>query len=119
MPITFESDNDVIVYALEKIISYARRSQQIFIAQCEWWLASVIGLEQRLISHIDTLQRWQDLTSPTKAPEERQEVPEQDLSHQQVHPDRVAQVSSGRSVSAVPRDLTEDRRLDRILESPD
>jgi hypothetical protein len=46
MTITFENDNDVIIYALEKIISYARRTQQIFVAQCVWWLASIIGLEQ-------------------------------------------------------------------------
>jgi hypothetical protein len=45
MTITFANDNDVIVYALEKIISYTRKSQQIFVAQCMWWLASIIGLE--------------------------------------------------------------------------
>jgi len=36
MTISFENDNDVIVYALEKVISYARRTQQIFVAQCIW-----------------------------------------------------------------------------------
>jgi 3-mercaptopyruvate sulfurtransferase SseA len=56
MTIIFENDNDIIVYALEKVIAYARRTQQIFAAQCVWWLASVIGLEQRLIVHIDNLR---------------------------------------------------------------
>jgi hypothetical protein len=55
MTITFENDNDVIVYALEKVISYARRTEQLFVAQCVWWLVSIIGLEQRLIIHINNL----------------------------------------------------------------
>jgi hypothetical protein len=55
MAITFENDNDVIVYALEKIIVYARRTQQILMAQCVWWLASIIGLEPGLITRIDNL----------------------------------------------------------------
>jgi hypothetical protein len=55
MTISFENDTDIIVYALEKIIAYARRTQQIFIAQCIWWLALVIGLEPGLVNHIDNL----------------------------------------------------------------
>jgi hypothetical protein len=45
MTITFEYESDVIAYAFEKVLSYARRNQQIFVAQCIWWLASIIGLE--------------------------------------------------------------------------
>jgi len=56
MTITFENDNDSIVYSLEKIIAYARWTQQMFVAHCVWWLASVIGLEQGLIAHIDNLR---------------------------------------------------------------
>jgi len=55
MTINFENDNDVIVYALEKIIAYARSTQQIFVAQCVWWLASIIGLDKGLTIHIDNL----------------------------------------------------------------
>jgi len=55
MTLSFDDDNDIIVYALEKIISYARRTQHIFVAQCVWWLAAIIGLEQGLIIHIDNL----------------------------------------------------------------
>ena len=53
MTISFENKNNVIVYALEMIISYARGTQQIFVAQCIWWIASVIGLEQGLVTYID------------------------------------------------------------------
>jgi hypothetical protein len=56
MTITFENDNDDIVYALEKIIYHARRTQQIFVAQCIQWLASIIGLYQGLVSYIDNQQ---------------------------------------------------------------
>jgi hypothetical protein len=55
MTVTFENDNDVIVYALEKVISYARRTQQIFVVQCVWWLVGIIGLEEALVDHIDKL----------------------------------------------------------------
>jgi hypothetical protein len=56
MTITLENDNDVIVSALENIIAYARRTQPVFVAQCVWWLASVCGLEQGLVDHIDNLK---------------------------------------------------------------
>jgi hypothetical protein len=116
MTITFENDNDVIVYALEKVISYARRTQQIFVAQCVWWLVSIIGLETGLVNHIDNLRKREDVLKQARVSEKRRDVPKQDQSSQQVHPDRVAQISVDRSVSAVPRDLTEDQRLNRILE---
>jgi len=64
MSITFENENDVIVYALEKVISHARRTQQVFVAQCIWWLALVIGLEQGLINPIDNLRARYEKTLP-------------------------------------------------------
>jgi hypothetical protein len=67
MTITFENDHDVIVYALEKIISHARRTQHIFVAQCVWWLASIIGLEQGLIIHIDNLNSRVETTVTSKS----------------------------------------------------
>jgi hypothetical protein len=93
MTITFENDNDVIVYALEKVMAYARRTQQIFVAQCVWWLASVIGLEIRLIAFIDNPRSRIDVT---------------------VIPEKVPSV--GRTVSPTPRDNQEDERQDKILE---
>jgi len=56
MTITFENDNNVIVYALDKIISFSRNSHYIFLAQCVWWLSSIIALQQSLVTHIDNLK---------------------------------------------------------------
>jgi len=104
MTITFENESDVIVYALEKVISHARRTQHIFVAQCVWWLASIIGLELGLIIHINNLRRRERLESVDKRTEF-------------VHSDSIQQIQIEREVSSTPRDLTEDLRLDRILES--
>jgi len=57
MTITFENDNDFIVYALEKIISFARTRQYIFLAQSVWWISSIIGLQSGLLTYIDYLQK--------------------------------------------------------------
>jgi len=62
MPITFQHDNDVIVYVLEKVISYARANQYIFLAQCVWWISSILELQQGLVIHIDNLQKQADKT---------------------------------------------------------
>jgi hypothetical protein len=117
MTITFESTNDVIIYALEKVIGYARTTQQIFVAQYVWWLASVIGLELELVIYIDMLQEREGVSLEAQSTREDQRIPNQDQYPQQVHPDRVSQISRGKSVSATPRDLTEDQRLDRMIES--
>jgi hypothetical protein len=85
MPITFENDNDVIIYALEKVISYARRTQQIIVANCVWWLASIISLELGLINYIDTLTGKEEVRLQAEAPKENRKVSKQDLS--QIHPD--------------------------------
>jgi hypothetical protein len=104
MTITFENESDVIIYAFEKVISYARQNQQIFVAQCIWWLVSIIGLEQGLINYIDNL-REKEQSSPI------------DNRLDLVHPDRITRILPKISVSPTPRDLTEDSRLDRILAS--
>jgi hypothetical protein len=62
MTITFENDNDVLVYSLEKIISYARDNQYIFLAQSVWWISLVIGLQSELVSHIDHLRIRGDIS---------------------------------------------------------
>jgi hypothetical protein len=92
MTVTFENDNDIIVYALEKIIAYARRTQQIFVAQCVWWLVSIIGLEQGLVNYIDNLQSRINVN---------------------IIPEKVPSVE--RNVSPIPRDNQEDPRQDKIL----
>ena len=75
MPVTFENNNDIIVYALECVIAHARRTQQIFVAQCVWWLASIIGLERELVSHIDKLQSGKDTTPQEQLPREVSATP--------------------------------------------
>jgi len=115
MTITFENDNDVIVYALEKIISIARNTQQILVAQCVWWLASIIGLEQGLVNHIDNLRKrkmvaasgnhsgnvYLDQTKQNEAeraisptPRDREEDPRKDTNWNFIHPDRQQQVDN-------------------------
>jgi hypothetical protein len=71
MTITFESDSDVIVYALKKIISFARENQYLFVANCAWWLAGVIGLDSGLFIYIDNLRSRQPKTPQEKAPSQR------------------------------------------------
>jgi len=93
MTITFENEDDVIVYALEKVITYARKTQQIFVAQCVWWLASIIGLEQGLVNYIDNRQSRIEVTV----------IPEQAPGVERI-------------VSPIPRDNQEDQRQDKILE---
>jgi len=95
MTLTFENNNDVIVYSLEKIISFARENQFIFVAQCVWWLASVIGLSQGLVIHIDNLRRRESLVHPG--------------NNQQELPERVVRPTS--------KDLAEELRLDQELAS--
>jgi uncharacterized membrane protein YheB (UPF0754 family) len=96
MTVTFENDNDVI---------------------CVWWLASIVGLESRLINHIDTLRKREEVLSQDQFSEEDHRIPDQVQYHQEIHPDRIPQISRERAVSIVPRNLTEDQRLDRILDS--
>jgi hypothetical protein len=102
MTVTFENDNNVIVYALEKVISYARRTQQIFVAHCVWWLASIIGLEQGLINHIDNIQSRVEVATAAEA------LPE-DIPCAEV--DRDTKINWNlRGVSITPRDIQEDPR---------
>jgi len=57
MTLNFKDDSEVIIYALEKIISFAKQNQYFFVASCAWWIASVIGLDTGLTTHIDNLVR--------------------------------------------------------------
>jgi len=97
MTLSFENDNDFIVYALEKIISYARKHQYIFVAQSIWGIASVIGLTEGLATHIDNLPK-------------RSEVYQEPARQFGI-------TSSIRQVSATPRDLQSDSRIDSDPES--
>jgi len=117
MTISFENNNKVIVYALEKIIQHARRTQQIFVAQCVWWLASIIGLEQGLIIYIDNLragggglvQQTANMVKDNISISELESVPSE------VPPGWRHQATTIREVSSTPRDRTEDQRLPNSL----
>jgi hypothetical protein len=88
MTISFEIDNDVIVYALEKIISYARNNQYIFLAQSVWWISSILGLQEGLIIHIDNLKARANI----RKSDSQDELPI-------IHPDRVANFHNSKSDS--------------------
>jgi hypothetical protein len=103
MTITFETDNDIIVYALEKIISYVRDYQYMFVAQSVWWLAYVIGLEKGLIIYIDNIRiRSEAYQAPSAV----------NTSDRSVYPDWVSNItrkyttdSKSLCVGSTPQDL--------------
>jgi len=107
MTITSENDNDIIVYALEKVISYARDNQYIFLAQSIWWIASIIGLTKELVAHIDKLR---------KQPESSRTSVAVCTNFSTVHPARINQITEEREISATPRDLTEDQCTNQVLD---
>jgi len=118
MTITLENDNDFIVYALEKIISYARENQYIFLAQSIWWIASIIGLQQGLVIHINNLESRENVTSDavSKATFIARTNHDQ-KDEEKVHPDRIGRIDNEREISVTPRDLAEDQHLDNILDN--
>jgi hypothetical protein len=73
------------------------------VAQCVWWLASIIGLEQGLVIHIDNLQKL-EYSAPL---EDHPGI---------VHSDKAQQILFEKAVSPTPRDLMEDQRADQVLE---
>jgi len=62
-----------------------------------WWLASIIGLNQELISHIDNIEKRNSATTSADYPGS-------------LHPDRDQQLGSKRAVSTIPRNIQEDPR---------
>jgi len=88
MTIPFKNENDVIVYALEMVIDYARRNQDIFVVQSVWWIASVIELTDELAMHIDNLHiRSKAYQTPGR---------------------EIGQLPLEKKVATTPRDLQED-----------
>jgi len=112
MTLTFENDNEVIVYALERIIRYARKHQYIFVAQSIWWIASVISLTEGLVTHIDNL-RIQEVTKSVGSilkdqPDRKDCIIPQDVAVclgntvalGKVHPDRRNQINDNNSAQS-------------------
>jgi hypothetical protein len=89
------------------------------VAQCIWWLASIIGLEEGLVKYIDNQQQHQETTDQRShrlnIGGKQSSEPLRDYSGR-IHPDRVQQITTLCAVLSTPRDLTEDQRTDEILE---
>jgi len=104
MTITFENKNDIIVYASEKIISYARKNQYIFVAQSIWWIASVSGLTEGLVTHIDNLRMQSEAHQASLAVKQSSSkkelviVPQDhrniDTEGSRMHPERIPQIDN-------------------------
>jgi hypothetical protein len=77
MTITFENDNDFIVYALEKIISYGRDNRYIFLAPSAWSISSILGLQQGLVIYIDDLRIRANIGRLKGSDTTPQDIPEQ------------------------------------------
>jgi len=127
MTITFENDNDVIAYALEKIICYARDNHYIFVVQSVWWIASVIGLSEGLATHIDNLRiRFE---ASRLISEEDQLSSEKDLKTSLpkdlnnttqgscVHPDRIFQIDKDSEVSEAGSSQVQLDRASTVIQS--
>jgi hypothetical protein len=57
MTYTFNTEREVIIFALERIISYAKEYNYYFVANSTWWIASIKGLDKELRNYIDVLER--------------------------------------------------------------
>jgi hypothetical protein len=122
MTLTFANENDVIVFALEKIIQFAKNHQYLFVANCVWWIAGVIGLESGLITFIDNLElrnlayRSREISS-TPRDIAREVSPE--VTIPDVIPKQLRQTRAGR-INPLPqskRQLKKDRKLKRLQEA--
>jgi len=127
MTITFENNNDVIVYTLEKIICYARDNSYIFVAQSVWWIASIIGLSEGLGTHIDNLRIRFEATQLLL--EEDQLSARKDLktplsgnlnktTHEScIHPDRILQINKDSENSEVESSQAQLDRATTVIQN--
>jgi hypothetical protein len=110
------NDNDVIVYTLEKILSYSRDKLYMFLAQSISWIASIIGLHEKLVIHIDNRKKQSEATLRGATPQAKATINHHDKSQQgeeksatlhnsqgdsrlhnelgHIHPDRISQTQS-------------------------
>jgi hypothetical protein len=132
MTITFESDKDVIVYALEMIVSFAKEKQYLFVANCAWWIAGIIGLDSGLVIYIDNLRSRQPKARRTSNLEreinyrEISEIP-RDIAREvssedkpaEYIPDPLKRIRKGRinPLSQTNRQLNKARKAQRYQEA--
>jgi hypothetical protein len=131
MTVTFQDDNSIVIYALGKILCFARQNQYIFVADCIWWIAALVGINEGQASYIDSLHHQRHIEVPevfgslhdsqcdliyesTKSVHERRPSPE--VSY--VHLDSVPNIQATNSdVSDLELDNSEEKREDSILAS--
>jgi hypothetical protein len=73
------------VYALEKIVSFARENQYLFVANCVWWIAGIIGLDSELTIFIDNLE----IRRNTNQPREISTTPRDVTRSESVDPEQI------------------------------
>jgi len=133
MSIIFEADNDVIIYAFEKIISYARENHYIFLAQSIWWISSIVGLQQGLVSHIDQLGVRTNIGRPrvtaesvgsTKELENQGTISTRVLREEPesfLHPDRISRIQDSKhsyiESKAIKLSTSEDNIHNEIVQN--
>jgi hypothetical protein len=100
MTINFESNNDVIVYTLERIIAFARDNQYIFLAQSVWWISSILELQQGLAIHIDNLKA----RSIVGKLSDNQGLELPDIDHTNIHPCRIPRIQNSSSSDSSSED---------------
>jgi hypothetical protein len=64
MTVTFEDDNSIVIYALEKILWFTRQNQYIFVAQGVWLITPLVAINEGLASHIDSLHHQSHIEVP-------------------------------------------------------
>jgi hypothetical protein len=84
MTLILDKDNNVIVYSLEKTVSYARSHQCILNAQCVLWLAASIGLQDGVAIDIDNIRtRTEAYVAPVQV-----------VMNTAIHPESTAEICS-------------------------
>jgi hypothetical protein len=104
MTITFQYDNDIIVYALEKVISFTTDNQPISLAWFVWSIAAVVGLQSDFVNYIDNFDE-----------RARKRISGNKPSTSNVHSGRDSLGLYDREMPITRSDLVEDQSADRII----
>jgi len=72
--ITFKNNNNVLVYAFEKLLLFSREHQYLFAAHCIRWLASLTRLQQGLTIYINNIQESVEVGTSKNKPEPSLEI---------------------------------------------
>jgi len=117
MTIPFENDKEVIRYASEEIIDYTRKNRYIFVALSMWWIASIIGLTEDLVTHIDDLYIGSETTQSSIEGIERLSVDDEVSPTAEDKANPVAVNWFSKTVSTPPRNIQKDPSIYKYLGS--